>query len=44
MDDLVILRELSCKTYSETFGYMNAPSNMKAYLEQAYDIGKLHAE
>jgi diamine N-acetyltransferase len=44
IDDLVTLRELSCKTYSDTFEHMNTPSNMKAYLEQAYDIGKLRGE
>lgn len=44
MDDLVTLRELSYRTYSDTFGHMNTPSNMKAYLEQAYDIGKLRDE
>ena len=44
MNDLVTLRELSCKTYSDTFGHMNTPSNMKAYLEQAYNINKLHEE
>jgi ribosomal protein S18 acetylase RimI-like enzyme len=44
MDDLFTLRELSCKTYSDTFGNMNTPSNMKAYLEQAYNIGKLRDE
>ena len=44
MNDLVTLRELSCKTYSDTFGHMNTPSNMKAYLEQAYNINKLREE
>lgn len=44
MDDLVTLQEFSCKTYSDTFGHMNTPSNMKDYLEQAYDIDKLRDE
>jgi len=44
MGDLVTLRELSCKTYSDTFGHMNTPSNMKYYLEHAYDIEKLRDE
>ncbi|MGI6686446.1 MAG: GNAT family N-acetyltransferase [Bacillota bacterium] len=44
MGDLVTLRELSCKTYSDTFGHMNTPSNMKDYLEHAYDIDKLRDE
>lgn len=44
MDDLVTLRELSRKTYSDTFGHMNTPSNLKDYLKQAYDIDKLRDE
>lgn len=44
IDDLNLLRELSYKTYNETFRHMNTPSNMKAYLEQAFDIGKMHDE
>ena len=41
IDDLLILRELSYKTYNETFSNVNTPANMKAYLEEAFDIGKL---
>jgi len=44
MDDLVTLRELSCKIFSHTFGHMNTLSNMKAHLEQAFNIGKLRNE
>ncbi|HHW32165.1 MAG TPA: GNAT family N-acetyltransferase [Clostridiaceae bacterium] len=44
MDDLVTLRELSCKTYSDTFGPMNILSNMKAYIEKAYNLEKLRNE
>lgn len=44
MDDLVTLREFSYKTYDDTFRHMNTPSNMKAYLEQAFDICKLRDE
>lgn len=44
IDDLHALRELSRKTFSETFGHMNTPSNMKAYLEQAFNIDKLRGE
>jgi len=42
--DLVTLRELSCKTFSDTFGHMNTPANMKAYIGHAYDISKLRDE
>lgn len=44
IDDLLMLREVSYKTYNDTFGHMNTPSNMKAYLEQAFDIRKLRDE
>ena len=44
IDDLLILREFSYKTYNETFSHMNTTSNMKSYLEQAFDISKLRDE
>lgn len=44
MDDLFKLRDFSYKTYDETFRDMNTPSNMKAYLDEAFDINKLHDE
>lgn len=44
LNDLLLLRELSYKTYNETFRHMNTPPNMKAYLEKAFNIGKLRDE
>jgi len=44
MEDLFTLHEISYKTYNDTFSSMNTPSNMKAYLEQAFDIKKLRQE
>ena len=44
IEDLLTLRELSYKTYNDTFSNMNTPSNMKSYLEQAFDISKLREE
>jgi len=44
IDDLLILREFSYKTFDDTFRHMNTPSNMKAYLEQAFVISKLRDE
>lgn len=41
IDDSDVLRELSIKTYYETFSSMNTPENMEAYLEQAFDRKKL---
>lgn len=43
-DDTHKLHELSCKTFSETFSFANTPTNMKAYLEQAFDTDKLRNE
>lgn len=42
--DLPTLRELSYRTYHETFAHMNTASNMRAYLERAFDIDKLRGE
>ncbi len=43
-DDIYTLRDFSYRTYNETFAHMNTPSNMKAYLEQSFNINKLHGE
>lgn len=43
-EDLVVLHELSRRTYDETFRHMNTPSNMKAYLEKAFDMDRLRGE
>jgi len=43
-EDVDTLRDFSCRTYSETFAPMNTASNMKAYLEQAYNMDKLRGE
>ncbi len=44
IDDVDALRELSIKTFYETFAAMNTAENMKAYLKQAYDRNKLLGE
>ena len=44
IDDLNILREISYKTYNDTFRHMNTSSNIDTYLEQAFDINKLGGE
>jgi len=44
IDDLEALRELSYRTYNDTFGSMNTPENMKVYLDKAFDINKLRDE
>ena len=44
IEDLDILRELSIKTYYETFAHLNTPEDMAAYLEDAFNVDKLMAE
>lgn len=43
-DDIRTLRNLSCRTYYETFADQNTPSNMKAYLRQAFALDRLRGE
>src|SRR4051794_6243446 len=43
-EDLPLLQEVGYETFSETFKHMNTPSNMKAYLEKAFNIEKLKQE
>ena len=42
--DFDVLRELSIKTYYETFAHLNTPEDMAAYLEDAFNVDKLMAE
>ena len=44
MDDFEILRELSIKTYYETFAHLNTPEDMQAYLDEAFEINKFRGE
>lgn len=44
MDDLITLREISYKTYNETFKDANIPSNMEDYLEKAFNMSKMRDE
>jgi diamine N-acetyltransferase len=43
-EDMHTLSHFSCQTYLETFAHMNTPSNMKTYLEQSFNIDRLHGE
>ncbi len=43
-EDVCTLRDFSRKMYYNTFSSMNTPSNMIAYLEQAYNIERLRDE
>lgn len=40
-DDLGLLRDISRKTYFETFAAMNTPENMAAYLDEAFAAERL---
>lgn len=41
MDDMDMLRELSIKTFYETFAPMNKPEHMEAYLKTSFDGDRL---
>ena len=43
-EDLDLLRELSIRTYYETFAHLNTPEDMQAYLDEAFEINKLRRE
>lgn len=42
--DIPELQRLAIKTQVETFGAYNTEANMKAYLDQAYNLAALHDE
>ena len=44
IDNLFLLRELSYKTFDETFRPMNSPAVMEAYLEKSFNLDKLRNE
>ncbi|WP_047986387.1 GNAT family N-acetyltransferase [Ornithinibacillus californiensis] len=44
LDDLHILREISIKTFKDTFKDQNSPDNMRAYLENAFNVKQLETE
>jgi GNAT superfamily N-acetyltransferase len=44
IDDLITLQEISYRTYNDTFKDMNTPSNMKDYLEKAFNMSKMRDE
>ncbi|MFE6076274.1 GNAT family N-acetyltransferase [Paenibacillus sp. NPDC057886] len=43
-EDLQKLQEISIETFNDTFKDQNAPDNMRAYLERAFNIRQLEAE
>ncbi len=44
MDDFDVLRELSIRTYYETFAHLNTTEDMQVYLDEAFEINKLCGE
>lgn len=42
--DFHTLRELSIRTYYETFAHLNTPEDMAAYLEDAFNVDRLTKE
>ncbi|WP_223642100.1 GNAT family N-acetyltransferase [Planococcus sp. 4-30] len=43
-DDLHELQAISIETFTETFKDQNSPEDLQAYLDKAYDLGKLEQE
>ncbi|MDD3141823.1 MAG: GNAT family N-acetyltransferase, partial [Lachnospiraceae bacterium] len=43
-EDLSLLHSISCQTYRDTFERYNTETNMRDYLEQAYNLEKLSNE
>ena len=44
IEDFETLRELSIKTYYDTFAHLNSPEDMTAYLEDAFNTDKFTDE
>lgn len=44
MEDFDVLRELSIRTYYETFAHLNTAEDMQACLDEAFEIHKLREE
>ena len=44
INDIQTLCDLSAKTFYDTFSNMNTPENMKAYLEESFNLERLSAE
>ena len=43
-EDFDVLRELSIRTYYETFAHLNTPEDMQAYLDEAFETNKFRNE
>ena len=43
-EDFGVLRELSIRTYYETFAHLNTEEDMDAYLQDAFNVDKLSKE
>jgi ribosomal protein S18 acetylase RimI-like enzyme len=43
-DDLPALRELSVRTFSDTFRHLNTPEDFRAYLDKAFNTAQLRGE
>jgi diamine N-acetyltransferase len=44
LDDFDVLRELSIRTYYETFTHLNTAEDMEEYLKDAFNVDKLRSE
>ncbi|MDF2567445.1 MAG: Prolyl aminopeptidase, partial [Oscillospiraceae bacterium] len=44
LDDLDTLKEISCKTFRDTYAHLNSEDSVNAYLENTYNHDKLQSE
>ncbi|GAE95368.1 negative regulation of sporulation, septation and degradative enzyme [Gracilibacillus boraciitolerans JCM 21714] len=42
--DSLLLQEISCEIFSQTFKHQNSVENMSAYLEKAFNLKQLEKE
>jgi ribosomal protein S18 acetylase RimI-like enzyme len=42
--DVLVLQQLACQTFTETFAHCNTPENLSKYLEEKYSVETLGAE
>ncbi len=42
--DVLVLQQLACQTFTETFAHCNTPENLSKYLDEKYSVETLGAE
>lgn len=44
MEDILMLQEIGVETFTDAFGALNTPENMKTYLAQAFNLTQLEMQ